>query len=274
MANCKNCFSKCLDNRYFKWLMASCVVVWIKRIMPLLTSIWMEVDMGLDVRQTLIYYDHAFNSNGTYSQWPLELKKTTNGTMETVHPGYFYTSIVVWVLPPFLFCAFWFLDNLCDDKVDPFFITKILFHEFSSIGLNPPFKKKYQNFLFSVFYFPFDLLISAIFIYIVIPFASLKSGIIIALKGGIDGKRKITKKMVAKHIPFLKLFENLGEAVPQSIMCLIFIINNFKFIIHEETSTWRPIPISIVSLVFSVGSIMMGLYTGCDSYKYIYNIFL
>ena len=69
----------------------------------------MEVDMGLDVRQTLIYYDHAFNPNGTYSQWALEFNKTTNGTMETVHPGYFYTSIVVWVLPPFLFSAFLFL---------------------------------------------------------------------------------------------------------------------------------------------------------------------
>ena len=104
MGNCKNCFS---DS--FEWLMASCVVVWIKRIVPLLTSIWMEVDMGLDVRQTLTYYDHAFNLNGSYSQWALEYNKTTNGTMETVHPGYYYTSIVVWVLPPFLFSAFLFL---------------------------------------------------------------------------------------------------------------------------------------------------------------------
>ena len=61
---------------------------------------------------------------------------------------------------------------------------------------------------------------------------------------------------------YYKVFENLGEAVPQSIMCLLFIVNNFKFIVHEETSTWMPIPISILSLVFSVGSIMMGLYTG------------
>ena len=50
-------------------------------------------------------------------------------------------------------------------------------------------------------------------------------------------------------------------------MCLLFIINNFDFIIHKETSTWLPIPISIVSLVFSVGSIMMGIYTGINTMR-------
>ena len=98
-----------------------------------------------------------------------------------------------------------------------------------------------------------------------IPFAALKSGIIIALTGKDDGEREITKMINAKEIPWLKLFENLGEAVPQTIMCLLFIINHFKFIIHEETSTLMPVPISIVSLVFSVGSIMVGLYTGINS---------
>ena len=115
MDNCKSCLSES-----FKWLMTTCVVIWIKRVVPLLTSLWMEVDMGLDVRQTLIYYDHSFNPNGTYSQWALEFNKTTNGTMETVHPGYFYTSIVVWVLPPFLLSAAGFLVNLCICSINRF----------------------------------------------------------------------------------------------------------------------------------------------------------
>merc|ERR1712117_45083 len=131
--------------------MASCVMVWIKRIVPLLTSIWMEVDMGLDVRQTLTYYDHAFDSNGTYANWALEYNKTRNGTMETVHPGYFYTSIIVWVLPPFLYSAITFLFSLCRDEFDPFVRTNDLFAEFSSIEFNPPFKKTYQNLLFHMF---------------------------------------------------------------------------------------------------------------------------
>ena len=102
MSNYKSCFSESFDR-----LMHNCVVIWIKRVMPLLTSLWMEVDMALDVRQTLIYYDHAFNPNGTYASWALEYIKTTTGTMETVHPGYFYTSIVVWVLPTSHVFGFW-----------------------------------------------------------------------------------------------------------------------------------------------------------------------
>jgi len=218
--------------------------------------------MVLDVRQTLIYYEHAFNPNGTYFQWAQEFNKTTNDDMETVHPGYFYTSIIVWVFPPLLFSAFAFLANVCDDEFNPFENTNVMFGHFSSIEFNPPFNKKYQNILFHVFYLPFDLLISAITIYIVVPFASLKSGIIIAMKGEIDCRIEITKVLEPEDIPFWKLFENIGEAVPQAIMCLLFIINNFKFIVHEETSTWMPVPISIVSLFFSIGSIIVGLYTG------------
>ena len=110
------------------------------------------------------------------------------------------------------------------------------------------------------------MLISAIYTYIFIPFISLKSGVTFALIGENDGKRNILKKIEAKDIPIEKLFETLGEAVPQAIMCLVFIANNFKFILHEETSTWMPIPLSIVSLVFSVGSIQMGLYNGINSH--------
>ena len=232
----------------------------------MLTSLWMGVDMVLDMRQTFIYYDHAFNPNGTYASWALEYNKTTNGTKEAVHSGYFYTSIVVWVLPPFLHSAIWFLLNLCrDDGFDPFYMANVLFAQFSSILLSPPTKKGFPKFLVFALYPIFDLFSSAIWIYIFIPFMSLKSGIIIAMTGKDDGKRRITKMIAAEGIPFWKLFENIGEAVPQAIMCLLFISNNFDFILHEETSTWMPIPLSIVSLIFSVGSIAMGLYTGFKS---------
>ena len=128
-----------------------------------------------------------------------------------------------------------------------------------------PFKKRFINSLVFALYLPFDLLSSAIWVYILIPFMSLKSGIIIAMTSKDDGKRMITKKIEAEDIPFWLLFENIGEAVPQAIMCLLFISNNFDFILYEETSTWMPIPMSIVSFVFSVGSIAMGLYTGIYS---------
>ena len=193
MVNCKSCYSICFDNCFGKWLMASCFVTWIKRFVPLMTSIWMEVDMAFDIRQSFIYFDHAFNANGTYAKWAYEYNKTINGKMETVHPGYFYTSIVVWILPRFLMSAFAFLLNLYQNEYNPFWMTKALVEEFSSFELNLPFKKRFQNILFFVFYLPCDLLISEIYTYIFIPFISLKSGVIIALTGKNDGKRKILK---------------------------------------------------------------------------------
>ena len=132
MANCKSCFEKCFYNSFCRWLMASCFINFIQRIFPLLTSLWMNADMYLDVRQTLIYYDHAFNENGTYRTWALEYNKTTNGTLETVHTGYFYTAMVVWILPPFLFSTFVFLFQICSDEFNPFDNTNDLIWNFSS----------------------------------------------------------------------------------------------------------------------------------------------
>ena len=134
MAGCINCFNKCFDNSFFKWVMASCCVEFIKRIIPLLQSIWMHGDFTLDVLQTFTYYEHAFE-NGTYSEWALNRTKTTNATLETVHPGYFYTSVVAWVLPPFLMSCFFLLESC--SRIQPFLEHKlsfwrILFHSNST----------------------------------------------------------------------------------------------------------------------------------------------
>lgn len=53
----------------------------------------------------------------------------------------------------------------------------------------------------------------------------------------------------------LKLFEHLGEAGPQLILMIIFIVNNGGATEH---------PVSVTSAVFSAGSFLFGMYT---SYK-------
>ena len=90
----------------------------------------------------------------------------------------------------------------------------------------------------------------------------MKVGVITLVKGEINGDYKVTKFVTAEVVPFYKLFENLGEAIPQAILCLVFISNNFPFVMHDETS-FSPIPTSWVSIFFSLGSIIMGLYSGC-----------
>ena len=91
------------------------------------------------------------------------------------------------------------------------------------------------------------------------------------MTGKKDERRQIANGTMEGSIPFWKLFENVGEAVPRGKICMLFISNNFSFVIHDEASTWMPVPVSIISLIFSVGSISMGMYTRVYSVrKYIF----
>ena len=130
------------------------------------------------------------------------------------------------------------------------------------------FINDFLNFVIYIFYSPVDFLISSIYIYIFTPFVSLKAGAFVAWTGIDDPDRNITKDTIAEDIPGFKLFENLGEAIPQGILIIVFISHNWDFILYDETSFF-PIPTSCISLIFSVGSIIMGLISGC---KFVKNI--
>ena len=68
-----------------------------------------------------------------------------------------------------------------------------------------------------------------------------------------------------QDLPFMKLFEILGEALPQFILTLVFASNNYPFLMDHDTYFDIPIPVSIISLVFSFGSLIMGVISGCKS---------
>jgi len=53
-----------------------------------------------------------------------------------------------------------------------------------------------------------------------------------------------------------KLFEHLGEAGPQLILMIIFITNNGGLAVH---------PFSVISAVFSAGSLLYGIYSSCKA---------
>ena len=118
-----------------------------------------------------------------------------------------------------------------------------------------------MNILVFIMCLPCDILSCAIKVYIVYPFTALKAGVIVAWKGEIDSKYMVTRLNRAGDIPALKTFEQLGEAIPQAILCLLFTVNNFPFLLYDETSI-LPIPMSCISLVFSIVSVVMGLYSG------------
>ena len=59
-----------------------------------------------------------------------------------------------------------------------------------------------------------------------------------------------------------KLFEQLGEALPQVGLNITFYCNNTYYIWFTETSSILGFPTTLISMVFSFGSILLGLFNG------------
>ena len=71
------------------------------------------------------------------------------------------------------------------------------------------------------------------------------------------------KDFKSKSLPLLGGIEQIGEASIQTIVTLVFIINNFDRIPELNTFLGLPFPTSIISLLFSVVSLSVGLYRSC-----------
>ena len=89
-----------------RYLLTSCVVELIRRIMPLFQATWVQLDVLLDARQTFIYYNYA-DPNGSYADWAQHyMRKSNSSYKHTVSEGYYATAIVVWILTPMLLALF------------------------------------------------------------------------------------------------------------------------------------------------------------------------
>ena len=216
----------------------------VKRYVPLIMSIWIIVDVALDIYQTSTYREHAFDVNGTYHQWSEKYGiRNVSGVdhLQKVSPLYFYVSCMVWGTPPFLCSMFYYSIYFC---LNGFSIT---------------------NF-FVVLCFPVAVIVASLFIYIVIPLASLQSSLIIARKGSInDNKVLLGCTFNTNTFTWLNLFEHIGEALPQIILAVVFSSNNYSFLRVHDTSI-VPVPTTIISIFFSFGSLCMGMYTGISAF--------
>ena len=74
---------------------------------------------------------------------------------------------------------------------------------------------------------------------------------------------------VQNHI--MKLFEQLGEAIPQLGLNITYYINNRYYVWFTESPNFLGIsaPTTLVSMVFSLGSILMGLFNGVKAAMHV-----
>ena len=247
------CIQSCVD-----WIMNTRLMKALKRIFPLANASWMIADMVLDFNQTITYYYliDGFNEGGEYHDWALQYKEDTNGTrLQTISPGYFYTACAVWIIPPVLFSFASLFDD--GDLWFPKVFNAILRCNIDDI------KGRKKWFM----YYPLELTSCILWIYVVIPCAALQNGVKHLLNKGVDENEKLITGINPKVLPFFKLFEILGEALPQFILTLVFAANNFPFLMDNDTYFGIPIPVSIISLVFSFGSLIIGVISGINAYR-------
>ena len=214
--------------------------------------------MLLDARQTWTYFNHA-DSNGSYADWAKEFRERTNSTYEhSVSPGYCITGMVVWFLTPLLLAlSSWIANN---ERLS--FLRSLLDNKFDlNFTANSCLKV-----LLTVVLLAFELICAALFIYILIPFTSFKRALKIIMGHEFEEDDNLVQigrapPINSLHLPVWKGFEFIGEAVPQLILSIVFVANNYEFM--RETRTvmgLHEFEVTITSMVFSLGSIVMGLY--------------
>ena len=71
-------------NNSWSSLSKSCLARVIRRFIPLILAVWHQVDIGLDVNQSITYYQMSYDNNSLYQSWAQKHKNETNETMASM----------------------------------------------------------------------------------------------------------------------------------------------------------------------------------------------
>ena len=251
-----------------------------QRTLPLLISIWTKVDIALDIRQTMEYYNHAYQKE-SYFEWAENHRFDTNSTyVHTVSKLYFQSSCVIWLTAPLIFSIFFLARDL-----KPFKVLNPLLKHYFRINIRAHLESTIHNLNRNCFIdmsfgiklsvgillFPIDILASAVWIYVIIPVAAFRRGINIAWHGkDFEEDRTIIADIRSNNIEFFKVFEFMGEAFPQLILAIVFTISNYEFLFETDTYGLYS-SISFASILFSAGTVFYVLFSGFPLFYKTFN---
>ena len=240
----------------------------VDRLLMFLFAIWMWIDMILDANQTWTYYDYSFNPNTCF-------KNHLANKGEMLDKTYFTASICFWVLSPLLLSFFMIFMGSKDSREGHstnqttmlfggvWFISWFVY----SVNLGDYVQKLplKMAIIVTFFFYPYALIFTFFAIYFAIPLGMM----IISVKVLIYGKKnhfwgQFQQEQASGH----KTYEILGEALPQFILSVIYVVNNFQFTWDtDKIFESQMLPTSIISSVFSFGSLIIGLGTACCYWK-------
>ena len=111
------------------------------------------------------------------------------------------------------------------------------------------------------------LLTMAFFCYICVPILTFVNAVRKLWKGDEWDENKDVVGFSYTRAPFMKLFECVGEAVPQLILAVVYATNNYPYLLEHEDYLGIGIPVTIISCIFSAGSIVMGMISAIKAWN-------
>ena len=109
-----------------------------------------------------------------------------------------------------------------------------------------------------------DYFLMCLMCYLMIPFCAIVMGFKKAWTGSIDPQESVfsllPKLSSAKFLPIFLLYEYFLEALPQLILSIVFLNRIDDFLLVYDTIFGVPLPISLISCIFSGGSLLIGIF--------------
>ena len=223
--------------------MTTCFVTPLEIGIPILTVLWTYVDLGLQINQSITYYQHSVlnddQRNGTgESKHP---NQTDKFYPHSVSPAYFYVIVVVWMgtllLRPLWIClSYYSMDLLWIFYGHIFYLGWV--YEMGCLGC-----------LTGCLLFFLYIIAGLIFILVMIPAYYVYVPILQAA-------------FISYKDPLWRtIFKCRIEAIPQSILASVYFAENYGHILEYEDDLGIGLPVTAISCIFSLGSVVIVLIT-------------
>ena len=270
-------------------------------IFYLLVLLWTQMDQGLQINQSITYYQHAFNNNYTIQYSKFQYSNTTNDIYsQRASPSYFYAIVVLWMGSPTLSALYiYFKKDFLFDTLPDFLLTLWAYIRFPAViwkwcyelimkAFNPDdewsgeWKLVLVGCLFGCFsgclcIFPF-LIVMPIMILMMIPIYYIYLPIVrlgLACQfcfqlDEFDGDKEggNYRKLHLETIGSILIVDG-GEVIPKLILATVFAVNNYPYLLEHEDYLEIGLPITVISCIFSSGSAVLVLINGIGKIWYL-----
>lgn len=261
----------------FYYTVSQCFITLLEIAIPILAVLWAYVDLGLQINQSITYYQHAaFNDNQTNRTVESKHPNATDQfDIHSVSPTYFYVIVLVWIGTPLL-KPLWICLYERAQTNSPYYSMGLLwifygplfepFMEVVCLALYGPYRPLidlcgckclglsneslilgclngcilfFLYFIAALFYIL--VMMPAYYVYVPILKVALR-----------PHKDPLWRIILACRV----------EAIPQLILAIVYFARNYGHVLEHEDYHGMGLPLTAISCIFSLGSVLIVVITG------------